>query len=472
MKKRAIVWFRQDLRLHDNEAIEQAIRLADEVIYIYVFDERTFLGKTKFGFAKTGQFRAKFIFQAVQDLKHSLEAQGASLHTFLGKPEEIIANIAKEYKTSWVFCNRERTTEELQVQDALEQKLWTIGQEMIYSRGKLLYHTQDLPFPIAHTPETFTSFRKEVEKTVPIRLPIAVPNELKNFKVITEDQGVTLEDLGHTHFEADDRTAIFFEGGETKALERLQYYLWETDLIKSYKETRNELLGPDYSSKLSPWLAQGCLSPKLVYHELKRYESAKGANESTYWLFVELLWRDYFRLVGKKYQNRIFFNSGIQATRNKKGAIDQEKFGKWQEGTTGVPLIDANMIELKQTGFMSNRGRQLVASFLIHELGLDWTMGADYFESALVDYDVCSNWCNWNYLAGVGTDPREDRHFNILRQAKQYDGEGKYVKHWLQLFTNVPSEKIHQPSSLTASEITENGLTLPDRYYNPIVHLN
>ncbi len=472
MKKRAIVWFRQDLRLHDNEAIEQALRLADEVIYVFVFDERSILGKTKFGFPKTNKFRGKFIFECVQDLQLSLQERGANLNILFGKTEEIIADMASKYRTSWVFCNRERTHEELQIQDALEQKLWSLGQEIIYSRGKLLYHTQDLPFPIAHTPESFTAFRKEVEKTVPVREPLEAASQLKYFAISGEHPSITLEDLGYQNFEGDERSVLHFQGGESNALARLQYYLWGSDHIKRYKETRNELLGSDYSSKLSPWLAQGCISPKLVYHELKRYESERGANDSTYWLIFELLWRDYFRLIGKKFQNRIFATSGIQCNPNKTGLLDQSLFQMWVEGRTGVPLIDANMIELQQTGFMSNRGRQLVASFLINELGLNWTMGADYFESMLIDYDVCSNWCNWNYLAGVGTDPRDERHFNIIRQAKQYDSEGRYVKHWLGDFQKVPTEKIHLPNTLTATEISENGLTLPQIYLNPIINQN
>ena len=433
MKRRAIVWFRLDLRLHDNEALQDAMRNAYEVIPVFVFDDRVFKGKTSFGFPKTGKYRAKFILESVADLRQSLRKLNSDLIIRVGNAEEILFDLAKATKTSWIFCNRERTQEEVRIQDTLEQKLWSIGQEMRYNRGKMLYYTADLPFPIQHTPDVFTQFRKEVERIVPVREPLERPNQTFNPLSIDLEPGEipSLEDFGHQDFEPDPRAVLNFKGGETEGLKRLQYYLWETNIVKDYKESRNGLLGGDYSSKFSPWLSQGCISPKKVYHELKKYEQERGANESTYWLFFELLWRDFFRFMGKKYGNKIFQKGGTRGQIDPKWVEDTALLKRWTEGKTGIPFIDANMLELKNTGFMSNRGRQNVASYLSKDLNLNWQMGAEYFESMLIDYDVCSNWGNWNYIAGVGSDPREDRYFNIETQSKRYDPEGTYVKHWL-----------------------------------------
>ncbi|HMO38098.1 MAG TPA: DASH family cryptochrome [Saprospiraceae bacterium] len=454
-KRRAIVWFRQDLRLHDNEALTEALRHADEVIPVYVFDERLFQGSTRFGFPKIGKYRAKFILESVEDLRRSLQRLGSRLIVRVGKPEEEIFRIAQEVKSSWVFCNRERTYEEVQVQDALEQQLWSIGQEIRFSRGKMLYYTADLPFPVTHTPDVFTHFRKEIERYVRVREPLPVPTD-RDFALLTvavePSELPTLQDFGHEPFEPDARAVIDFKGGESEGLRRLHYYLWETDLVKTYKETRNGLLGGDYSSKFSPWLAQGCLSPKQVYHELKRFEAARGSNESTYWLFFELLWRDFFRFMGKKHGNKIFFKGGTRGEADPRLRDNEQLFSQWAEGRTGVPFIDANMRELNATGFMSNRGRQNVASFLVKDLRINWQMGAEYFESLLIDYDVCSNWGNWNYVAGVGSDPREDRYFNILSQARRYDPQGEYVKCWIPELTGLPVDKIHQPDLLSYKE--------------------
>jgi deoxyribodipyrimidine photo-lyase len=465
-RKRAIVWFRQDLRLHDNEALSEALRCVDEVIPVFVFDERTFMGKTRFGFPKTGKYRAQFIIESVADLRNSLAALGSSLIVRVGKPEEVLYEIARKANTSWVFCNRERTREEVEVQDALEKKLWSIGQEMRYNRGKMLYYTADLPFPVTHTPDTFTQFRKEVEKTVPIRPPLPAPKKQFNPLSIQFTPGSipSLTDLGHAPFEPDTRVGLTFRGGETAALDRVAYYFWETGLVKTYKETRNQLLGGDFSSKFSPWLSQGCLSPKMIYLQLQQFEAKNGANESTYWLYFELLWRDFFRFMGKKHGDKIFLKGGIKGVADPAWRNDFSVFNKWKEGRTGVPFIDANMRELNQTGFMSNRGRQNVASFLVKDLGINWQMGAEYFESMLIDYDPCSNWGNWNYVAGVGSDPREDRYFNILSQARRYDPKGEYVKHWLPELADLPVEKVHQPDRLTFDEQSAMHCHIGDDY--------
>lgn len=428
-----IVWFRQDLRMHDNEALTQALRHCENIIPVYIFDERVFGGKTRwFGFPKTGKYRAKFICESVADLRASFRKKGSDIIVRVGKPEEEIFKLARKFKSSWVFCNRERTQEEVEVQDALERNLWSVGQEIIYSRGKLLYHTGDLPFPITHTPEVFTHFRKEVERFVQVREPFLVPEKLPALPDGAEPGNLPrYQDFGHETFTPDDRAALHFEGGETAGLARLHYFLWEKDLAKKYKETRDELLGGDFSTKFSPWLAQGCLSPKMIYHELKKYEQERGKNKSTYWIFFELMWRDFFRFMAKKHENAIFLKTGMRGMEKHQLTTDPHLFNLWKEGRTGVPFIDANMQEIARTGFMSNRGRQNVASFLIHDLKVNWQMGAEYFESILIDYDTASNWGNWNYLAGVGNDPREDRYFNILSQARRYDPQGKYVKTWL-----------------------------------------
>jgi deoxyribodipyrimidine photo-lyase len=468
--KRVIVWLRQDLRLHDNEAITNALNKGEEVIPVYVFDERTFNDKTAFGFRKTEKYRAQFIIDAVKNLRESFQKLGIDLVVRVGKSEEIIYQLCEETQSSWVFCNVERTDEEIKIQDKLEQNLWSSGKEMMYSRGKMLYYTQDLPFPIAQTPDVFTHFRKEVEKYISIREPLPAPTNFHYWTVRVDPGEIpSLEDLGYEPIMADDRSAFPFKGGETAALARLNYYLWETDLIKNYKETRNGLIGGDYSSKLSPWLAQGCISPKYIYHELKKYEAARGKNKSTYWLFFELLWRDFFRLMGKKHKNKIFFKSGTRDFMPENWKDDMQLFKIWSEGKTGVPFIDANMKELKETGFMSNRGRQNVASFLVKDLKVNWQIGAEYFESLLIDYDVCSNWLNWAYVAGVGSDPRENRYFNILTQAKRYDPEGAYVKRWLPELSKLPKEKIHQPDVLSIEEQKSAQLMIGTDYPQAIV---
>ncbi len=471
-ERRCIVWFRQDLRLHDNEALDSALAQADEVIPVYIFDERVFTGKTQFGFAKTGEHRAQFLIETVQDLKQSLKKRGCDLVVRIGKTEDILFELAQKWHVSWIFANMERTNEEFFVQSVLEKKLWSIGVELWLLRGKMLYYTQDLPFPVAHTPEIFTQFRKEVERIVPIRLPLPAPNRFPKWTTRVEIGEIpTAETFGWKPISPDLRTAFPFKGGETAGLARLKSYLWDTDAIKTYKETRNGLLGTAFSTKFSPYLAQGCLSPKMIYHEIKQYEAAKGGNESTYWVFFELLWRDYFRLMGKKHGNLIFQKQGLARNQNLNLKDDRNVFQKWADGKTGVPFIDANMRELNATGFMSNRGRQLVASFLVKDLNINWLLGAEYFESKLLDYDPCSNYGNWNYVAGVGNDPREDRYFNISKQAKNYDPNGDYVRTWLPELAQIQGFKIHQPFLWTPEEQKQWNVKIDVNYPKALVDM-
>jgi deoxyribodipyrimidine photo-lyase len=427
----SIVWFRNDLRLHDNESLIKAISSSDNIIPVYVFDTRLFLGKTSFGFPKTGKYRAQFLIESVESLKSSLKEKGCDLIIRTGIPEEEIFNIAQQVKSFAVFCNRERTSEEVRVQDALEKRLWTIGQELIFSRGKMLFHTGDLPFPVAQTPDIFSQFRKEVEKYVPVRNPLSAPDSIpyKDFGIHTALMP-TLNDFGWEIYQSDKRSAFPFKGGEKAALERLKYYFWDSKLVREYKETRNGLIGTDYSSKFSPYLSSGCISPKLIFAELKKFEKQYGENDSTYWLFFELMWRDFFRFMGKKHGNKMFLPSGTATNQRVNLDFKPEIFDKWANGNTGEPFVDANMIELKLTGFMSNRGRQNVASYLVNDLKQNWMAGAEYFESLLIDYDPCSNYGNWNYLAGVGSDPRENRVFNIATQVKKYDPEERFIQLW------------------------------------------
>lgn len=428
--KNAIVWFKTDLRLHDNETLVKAIAQNDQIIPVYCFDDSHF-EETTYGFKKTGNFRAQFILEALADLDKNLRALGSGLIVLRGKPEIEIPKVVTLYKAKKLYAKREVTFEEKQSEQLLQIELWKQQCEIITFSTSTLYHAQDLPFSIKDIPDVFSNFRKRVEKDATIRTVFEKPNSICSPELFAT-QFPTLDELGLSFSEIDTRAAITFVGGESDALIRMSHYFTETKSISQYKETRNGLIGADYSSKFSAWLALGCLSPREIYFELKKYESEFGANESTYWLVFELLWRDYFRFMMKKYSNKFFQQTGIQDKGISVNKHNIQMLQSWIDGTTGVDFVDANMLELKLTGFMSNRGRQNVASYLCNDLKLDWRYGAAYFEQQLIDYDVCSNWGNWAYLAGVGNDPRGNRYFNIDKQAQDYDKNKSYRKLWLQ----------------------------------------
>ena len=427
--KRILVWFKTDLRLNDNETLVRAIEKSDEVIPVYCFDEANFK-TTHWGFKKTGSIRAQFLLQSIVDLAKNLNAIGSGLIVVKGKPEIEISKIAMKYKVQHVFAKQEVAFEELHTQNSVEKELAKINCTLKTFDTSTLYHEDDLPFSIKDIPDVFTNFRKQVEKEAKIRAVFPKPTTIHSPK-IDEFKSPSIEDFGLQDFTTDARSVLDFKGGETSAWERLNHYFFKTNSLSVYKETRNELVGANYSSKFSAWLALGCISARSIHSKIEQYETEIIANESTYWLTFELIWRDYFRFVMSKYGHLFFLKSGIKPEATYLNNHQSQLFESWKNGTTGNDFIDANMQELKLTGFMSNRGRQNVASYLCHDLKLDWRYGAAYFEQQLIDYDVCSNWGNWAYLAGVGNDPRPNRIFNIDKQANDYDKNNLFRKLWL-----------------------------------------
>ncbi|XP_010493728.1 PREDICTED: cryptochrome DASH, chloroplastic/mitochondrial [Camelina sativa] len=444
----SILWFRNDLRVLVNDALYKAWSSSETLLPVYCLDPRLFHTTHFFNFPKTGALRGGFLMECLVDLRKNLMKRGLNLLIRSGKPEDIVPSLAKDFGAHTVFAHKETCSEEIDVERLVNQGLKRVGNgaklELIW--GSTMYHKDDLPFDVFDLPDVYTQFRKSVEGNCSIRRSTRVPLSLGLTPSVDNWGDVpTLEQLG---IEPQEVTrGMRFVGGESAGVGRVFEYFWKKDLLKVYKDTRNGMLGPDYSTKFSPWLAFGCISPRFIYEEVQRYEKERVANNSTYWVLFELIWRDYFRFLSIKCGNSLFQLGG---PRNVQGKWSQDKrlFESWRDGKTGYPLIDANMKELATTGFMSNRGRQIVCSFLVRDMGLDWRMGAEWFETCLLDYDPCSNYGNWTYGAGVGNDPREDRYFSIPKQAQNYDPEGEYVAFWVQQLRRLSKEKRHSPGRL------------------------
>jgi deoxyribodipyrimidine photo-lyase len=466
----AIVWFRNDLRLHDHRALTAAIDNHDAVVCIYVVDDRMF-GKTHFGFDRIASHRLRFLQQSLSDLDRSLREVGSSLNLIEGHPETVLPEAAAQLNAFEIYAHREFASEEMAIESRVAAALKASGKLLKVSSANTLYELGDLPFSVQQLPELFTDFRRKVEKQCEIPSPLPSPTSISapepaatsKLRCTNIQQLACFQSVSR---DTDPRSQIKFAGGETAGLARITQYFWTDDCLKDYKQTRNGMLRANDSSKFSPWLATGCLSPRQIAQQVHRYEEQRTKNDSTYWMIFELLWRDYFAFITKKHGAAIFKRGGLRG-RNFPWKQDWDLFDCWRNGTTGFPLIDANMRELTATGYMSNRGRQNVASFLTKNLGIDWRMGAQWFESMLVDYDPCSNYGNWNYSAGVGNDARGFRWFNTVKQAKQYDPDGSYVRHWIEELSDVPEEFIHTPWELNGPDRKR---ILPD-YPEPIVDL-
>lgn len=427
-KNTAVVWFRNNLRTQDNMSLKRAIDSHDKVIALYVFDPKLFK-KDKFGFKKTEKYRAQFLLETIADLKENLAKLNITLVTYLEDPKVAFKNICTNFKIDAIYTQKEWTPEENKTNTLIKE---SIAETIRFAEDydQFLYHPDTVSKKFENIPDVFTGFRKKLEKYVDI-LPENTISKLSSDNLIENKTEIpSLKALGFDAFKIHRNSAFPFLGGETEALKRIDHYFFETKKVGFYKQTRNGLVGVDYSTKFSAWLANGSLSAKTIYYKIKEYEKEFGSNQSTYWVVFELIWRDYFKYISLKYESKIFKIGGI-LNRDYDWSTDQKVIQQWIDGETKDDFVNANMIEIKETGWMSNRGRQNVASYLAKELLVDWRIGASYFESLLLDYDVHSNYGNWMYVAGVGNDPR-DRKFNTQLQAERYDGNHKFRKIWLE----------------------------------------
>nr|QDO16248.1 cryptochrome DASH [Lingulodinium polyedra] len=435
------LWFRCDLRLDDHPALHAACEGAEALVPVYVFDPAKHNVPTLAGARKSGARRSRFLLESVACLRRQLESKGSGLAVALGRPEEVLPGLCggcqRTFATQGV-CTEERA-EEARVAKRLPggelKKLW----------GGTLYMPEECGCNPKGAPLLFTAFKNRAEGRGRICEPLEAPRRLPPLPSPEAAEAgeqlrealrflPTLQQLGYPAEEAeaaledDPRGVMPFEGGEVAGLQRLQSWMFDSDKLREYFEIRNGMLGEGYSSKFSPWLAHGCISPRRVWKEAQRYERERVKNKSTYWLIFELTWRDFFVYMGWGQGSKLFVPGGITGDKTPwKGT--KEALECWKEGRTGDPLVDANMIELKTTGWMSNRGRQNVASYLIFDLGVDWRYGAAHFEELLLDYDPCSNWGNWVAAAGL-TGQRVNR-FNTKKQLNDYDPRREYVDHWL-----------------------------------------
>jgi deoxyribodipyrimidine photo-lyase len=417
---RSLCWVRTDLRLQDNQTLEHFCRDSEY---------GKFLWSPTPSYLRAGRMRKSFVDACVASFSASLTKNKQTLQISSEQIEVELANQIKLHQIECVYFTREFACEEVDAEHGVRRVCEAHGVKVVAIDQSTLLLEADLPFQLAKLPLVFTEFRKKVEAAFKVRDLSGLPSRYPSRYPLRLPHVASTE-----NFLAS--TAVTPTAGEAAAQSRLHYYLWGSDRIQTYKETRNGLVDFNDSTKLSFWLNQGCLSARQVHHELLKYEKQKLENESTYWLRFELLWRDYFKFISRKNGSKIFLEQGLQSrpdlapvNETTKDKATQARYVSWCAGKTADPFVNANMNELNASGFMSNRGRQNVASYLIHTLQVPWTWGASYFEKMLMDYDPDLNWGNWLYLSGRGTDPRA-RVFNTVLQAQIYDPDQTYQKKW------------------------------------------
>ncbi|TVY32681.1 putative cryptochrome DASH, mitochondrial, partial [Lachnellula occidentalis] len=440
-------------------------------------------------FWRCGPHRAKYLGETVWDLKNSFEKVGSQLCVRVGMLDEVlklmIDGISKNgMKIGAVWMTDEEGAEEQREVRSIKQICKDSGVEFkVWVDEKYLIDDRDLPFDSPQDlPNVFTEYRKRVEPLREAPRPVLatpakgslppfpdngiIPDQHSPFVIPNtpeELQKALMKPFGGEPpiknppiHPQDAESAHPFKGGESEAQERLESHI-ACGAMTSYKDTRNGLLGTRYSTKLSAPLVLGSITARQIHEALLSFEDGtddgkwkgvpghgKGENDGTKSVRFELLWRDYMRLCSRKFGLKMFRLSGFREEdpvrwntltnprRGEGGQSLDEMIERFLNGTTGMGLIDASQRELFHTGYTSNRARQNVASFLAKHMYIDWRIGAEWYESMLVDYDLSSNWGNWQYLAGVGNDPRgKARIFNPVKQAFDYDPKAEYVKTWI-----------------------------------------
>ncbi|MEM7674745.1 MAG: DASH family cryptochrome [Myxococcota bacterium] len=461
-----LVWFRNDLRIEDHAPLTAALASEDPIVPVVCIDTNL-ARQRQLGVGRLGAHRAQFWMECVADLKEKLQSLGSDLVVLRGAPIDVLAGFASSVGAQRVFFHRAVAVDERTEERDLTRRMPKVEWKGYW--GNLLVTPKIAPFDPANVPETFTAFRKKVEARVDIPSARRGPSEMPSLPANVSATSVpSLADFGLEPAEETSLATMAFKGGTTAALARLRDYIWTEDRLRVYKETRNGLLESNDSSRLSPWLAHGALSPRQVLDQVRAYERERVANDSTYWLVFELLWRDYFQFIALKHGARLFKIEGLRGLKLP-WQRNVSHFEAWCAGQTGFPLIDASMRELAATGFTSNRARQNVASFFTKVLGIDWRIGAAWFEQRLIDYDPASNWGNWAYNAGVGNDARGFRYFHIPKQTRDYDPEGAFIRHWLLELSALPTEHLAEPHRAPA-DIQEK-IGLGRTYPHPIVNL-
>ena len=286
---RVLIWLQRDLRIHDHEAFIKAEKEGHEIICLFVLDEEE-LQDFPEGFPRWSDRKRCFLSDCLRDLHYSLQFYNVPLLFREGDTVEVMEELASELAIDEVWFTDTAGTEEEKRQSRVQKKFKT----QVF-QGQSLLHSEDIPFEIEFVPGVFTEFRKRVEKFSGFRSPMPKPSALKGIATDLET-GIPVP----AQLPVDPRSAFPFRGGEEEGLKRLKNWMWGNDRLKIYKETRNQLLGTEYSSKLSPWLAWGCISPRFIVQEIARYEKERVANRSTYWLTFELLWRDFFIFLGRQ----------------------------------------------------------------------------------------------------------------------------------------------------------------------------
>ncbi|MCO6452293.1 MAG: deoxyribodipyrimidine photo-lyase [Caldilineales bacterium] len=447
----AIVWFRRDLRISDNPALTYALAHADEVIPAFILDPA--LRNSRY----VGEKRVDFLWGGLASLDQSLRERGSRLILRQGEPAEALSQLAAETNASFVTAERDYSPFARKRDQHVSERL-----KLVLQGGASVLQPEEVlkddgsPY-VVYTPYSRTW--KQRMGLTPIHLEEA-PEAIVTPSVV---EGLPLPAIGKQSL---------FPPGEAEAQRRLNAFIGgDNPAIFYYAEQRNRM-DLEGTSQLSPYLRFGMLSPRQAVisaqSAIASAPNAQARKGAETWL-NELIWREFYLSIlfhfphvmreafRPEYDNIVWQN-------------DKDDFAAWREGRTGYPIVDAAMRQLAATGWMHNRARMIVASFLVKDLLIDWRWGERWFMQNLVDGDPAANNGGWQWTAGVGVDAAPYfRVFNPVLQGRKFDPGGDFVRRWAPELANVPNRYIHNPWEMPAAEQRAAGCQIGRDYPLPVV---
>jgi deoxyribodipyrimidine photo-lyase len=459
MPSRAVVWFRRDLRVADHPALRAALDAADQVVPVFVVDRTLLDGRP------SGPNRRAFLLGALRSLARALEALGGRLRVLEGDPVRIIPDVARTFAADSVWCSKDLTPYARRRDAAVERALRADGRALHTMAGNYLSDFDEVRTTGGDRFRLYSPFARAAKAAAwddPVPAPgrVRVPEELDRAGPDGFDLG------GAVEITPPDPAA---------ALERLEWFV--ANRVDGYGRDRNAM-ATDGTSRLSPYLRFGLVSPRQVAAAVKapggnggRRRSAEhprraGDRET----FVnELLWRDFYAYVLYHRPESAWAHMRPEFARFE-FEDDPDGLAAWREGRTGYPLVDAGMRQLTGQGWVHNRARLVVASFLTKHLLVDWREGARFFLQHLMDGDLPSNNGGWQWVAGTGTDAAPYyRIFNPVTQSERFDPDGDYIRRWVPELAKLPAPAVFAPWRAATPDLEAAGIRLGTDYPHPIV---
>lgn len=462
----SLVWFREDLRLADNPALHAAAAAGDPLLAIFILDEQSGGPRARGGAARW------WLHHSLAALEQAIRAKGGALHFFAGDAGEIVPALARACSAREVFWNRRYNAKGRKLDDSIERALTKSGCGVRTFNGKLLADPETVRTKSGGPFRVYTPFWRALIARGEPPAPLPAPRRLTAAPLPpSAPKAAILDDLALLPRKPDwaGKLGKSWTPGEAYSTRRLRHFT--DDLLDHYASGR-DVPSQDATSRLSPALASGELSPRQIWHAAHHAQAAGQASAANVEkLAKELAWREF--------SYHLLFHTPDLATKNFNPRFDAFPWASdtaahlraWQTGQTGYPIVDAGMRQLWQTGWMHNRVRLIAGSFLVKHLLIDWREGEKWFWDTLCDADPANNAQNWQWIAGSGADAAPYfRIFNPVLQGEKFDTDGAYVKHFVPELRNVPARYVHQPWEAPEAILGEAQVTLGTTYPMPIVN--